>query len=301
MQDLIQWPPRGRYILAVSGGADSMVLLDLMAVAAASRDYRLVVAHFDHGLRADSASDQLFVHGAAKRYDLPFEHHEAHLGEGSEATARAARHSWLEQIRQKHSALAVVTAHHQDDLIETSLLNLARGTGRRGLAPMQNSGILRPLLAVTRNQLRDYASSHQIVWREDSTNADNANPRNFLRHKLLPAATAEWRSRYLENVSKLATLNKLIVQNLESLLQPLKSGASAYSIPRHIVRDLSLPELEEALITAAHHLRPGVELDRRVVAEVALFAKTSSPHRRRALREGLEVSVQTEFILLETL
>jgi tRNA(Ile)-lysidine synthetase-like protein len=292
----INWPPPGRYILAVSGGADSMVLFDLFAAAAEARGYELIVAHFDHGLRAESGADRAFVQEAAQRYQLPFEHHEAGLGRGSEATARTARHTWLEQVRARHQAAAVVTAHHQDDLVETSLLNLAHGSGRRGLAPMsetrrggQPGRVVRPLIGATRSQLRDYARTHAIGWREDSSNSDLSNPRNFLRHSLLAGATSDWRSRYLKLLSELAILNTKIAQSISGIASPAQVSPDKYSFGRAVFDELSLPEIEELIMHVALALRPGVELDRRIVMEVALFAKTASPHRRRALREGLEV------------
>src|SRR5437868_6802867 len=157
MLNLVNWPPKGKYVLAVSGGADSMALLDLMATAAGEHGYELVVGHFDHGLRPDSSADRRFVQGEAARHGLDFIYHEAHLRRASEAAARDARYAWLEQGRAKSGAASIVIAHHQDDLIETSLLNLARGIGRRGLAPMQKSAPLRPLLQLSRAQLRSYA------------------------------------------------------------------------------------------------------------------------------------------------
>lgn len=285
----VTWPAPGRYILAVSGGADSMVLLDLVARAAGERGYELIVAHFDHGLRAGSGADRLFVQAAAQRLRLPFEHHEALLGQGSEATARSARHTWLEQVRVRHQAAAVVTAHHLDDLVETSLLNLARGSGRRGLAPMQPGRVVRPLIAATRAQLRDYAGAHDIGWQEDPTNADLSNPRNFLRHVLLAQATPQWRSSYLKLLGNLAQLNTKIAQSISDIAGTARVSLDMYSFDRVLLEDLSLPEIEELIMHVALALTPGVELDRRVVLEVALFAKTADPHRRRALREGLEV------------
>ncbi|MDF2460928.1 MAG: hypothetical protein K0S68_331 [Candidatus Saccharibacteria bacterium] len=281
----IHWPQPGRYLLAVSGGADSMALLDLMASAGR---YELIVAHFDHGIRDDSASDRLFVNGAARRYDLPFVYHTAALGRASEAVARAARHSWLEQTRAERQAGAVVTGHHADDLLETSLLNLARGTGRRGLAPMQSGPILRPLLSVTRAELRDYAAQHKLVWREDPTNADASNPRNFLRHELLPHATPAWRERYLGQLHELSAINQRLDAALSKTLKTHRINAG-FSFPRPLIRELSLPETSELLAAAARALDPGVQLEDRTLRELALFAKTARPHRHRLLRTGLKV------------
>ena len=291
MKMSVAWPNPGRYVLAVSGGADSMVLLNLFAEHRGQRAYELIVAHFDHGLRDESASDRKFVQNSAEKLGLPFEYMEASLPDRSEATARDARHEWFESLRVERGAKAVITAHHADDLLETSILNLARGTGRRGLAPMQEGPIIRPLIGATRADLRGFAKEHQIAWQEDQSNADISNPRNFLRHKLLPKARQDWTSSYLEGVHKMAELNTLIDQSISDILSTVKDGENAYNFPRQTIQNLSISVLEEVLIAAAQALKPGTELDRRVVQELALFAKTSPPHRHRPLRSGIDVSV----------
>jgi tRNA(Ile)-lysidine synthetase-like protein len=309
---LINWPPPGRYILAVSGGADSMALLHLFASAAPvprgqtrTRDYELVVAHFDHGLRPDSAADRQLVQAAAARHGLPFAHHEARLGRASEAAARAARYAWLEQTRAGRKAAAIITAHHQDDLLETSLLNLARGSGRRGLAPMQPApdptagAILRPLLGLTRADLRAYARTHHLTWHEDSTNSDLTNPRNYLRHHLLAKATPAWRAQYHKLITRLAALNTNIEPSLASILA-LHAAPGSYAFPRSLIRDLSLPELEELIVAAAHRLQPDIEPGQRLTREVALFAKTASPHRTRPLHTNLQIVIKKDLITLQT-
>jgi tRNA(Ile)-lysidine synthase len=291
MMNSIQWPQPGRYIVAVSGGSDSVALLDLLA---GRPEYDLVVAHFDHGLRPDSAQDAALVQELAGAHGLPVVVEHGRLKRGSEAAARSARHAFLEQVRLKYEALAVVTAHHQDDLIETSLLNLARGTGRQGLAPMQNGSIARPLLGVSRQQLRDYATRHGLQWHEDSTNQDRANPRNFVRHELLSRADDDWRGRYLALITQLASLNDTI----EAHLGVVSGGEKAtdYQLPRDLVRALSLAELSELIVSLARRLVPGLELDARLVAEVALFAKTGRPGTRRPLRQAVWVVVNRDLV-----
>jgi tRNA(Ile)-lysidine synthase len=136
--------PKGRYVVAVSGGVDSVVLLDLLT----KTNNQLTVAHFNHGIRQDSAKEEALVKQLAKRYGLEIKIGNGKLGlEASEETARKARYDFLESVRQKHQADAIITAHHQDDLIETALINLLRGTGPHGLiAIAKNPNILRPLL-----------------------------------------------------------------------------------------------------------------------------------------------------------
>ncbi len=171
-----------RYVVAVSGGVDSVALLH---VAAEKYDHdRLVVAHFDHGIREDSARDALFVRTLAKKYGLHFETRREELGtDASEELARERRYAFLRAIAKKHDA-KIMTAHHGDDTVETIAINLKRGTGWRGLAVLDSPDIKRPLLGRTKNELVDYAKKHRLIWREDSTNKDTKYLRNALRQKL---------------------------------------------------------------------------------------------------------------------
>ena len=300
-QEHVIWPGAGRYLLAVSGGADSMVLLDIFACSAKQRGYELVVAHFDHGMRTDSKLDRQFVQAATESYSLPFVHATARLNYASEATARSARHTWLAVQRDRMSALAILTAHHQDDLLETSLLNLARGTGRLGLAPMAPTAtILRPLLALDRTQLRDYAAEHNIGWHEDSTNADTANPRNFLRLELLTRASPIWRQRYLVLITSLANLNNKVDQSISDILAPAYVNQDVYSFSRELVRSRSDQATQEVLLAAARRLRPGIQIDQRLIQEIAHFAKTGYSGKLRPMRQGLTLSITKDTVNLTT-
>src|SRR3989344_5293986 len=114
------------YIVAVSGGVDSVVLLDMLIK---QKEHNLVVAHFDHGIRVDSDADARFVWELAKKYELSFEVRREELGDAaSENTARSHRYAFLRDIAKKYSA-TIVTAHHADDVVETIAINLTRGTG----------------------------------------------------------------------------------------------------------------------------------------------------------------------------
>ena len=284
----VNWPPSSRYILAVSGGADSMVLLDLFVRAASEHKYELIVAHFDHGIRTDSAADRRLVEDAAAHHSLPFEAQTANLRGSGEAAARAARDTWLEQVRQKRHAAAILTAHHQDDLIETSLLNLARGTNRLGLAPMAASPtILRPLLGTSRAKLREYACARDVVWHEDSTNADQSNPLNFLRLSLLPSASLDWRNRYLELIATLTELNTKIDQSISEMLESARLDPQTYSFPTAQITDLDTLELQELIVAASRALQPGIQLDEPLIREIAAFAKNATTGKFRPLRQGV--------------
>ena len=169
-----------KYVVAVSGGVDSVVLLDMLTKIPS---LQLVVAHFDHGIREDSAEDTVFVADLAKKYKLHFESKREDLGPGtSEDTARNRRYKFLRSVAKKHDA-KLITAHHGDDAVETVIINILRGTGWRGLAVL-DSDVVRPLIDMTKAEILDYAKKHQLSWREDSTNASDIYLRNRIRHQI---------------------------------------------------------------------------------------------------------------------
>jgi len=186
------------YIVAVSGGVDSVVLLHKLTSHTQNAAPQLpstnpqppkyIVAHFDHGIREDSGSDAEFVKSLADNFGLIYELGKGNLGKGtSEATARDARYKFLRGVMKKHGADKIITAHHQDDVIESMVINMIRGTGARGLNPMSGSpDILRPLIHKTKQDLTDYAEEHGLVWHEDSTNLDEKYLRNYVRLRLMP-------------------------------------------------------------------------------------------------------------------
>lgn len=187
----------GKYILAVSGGVDSMVLLDLLRGRAG---VRLVVAHFDHGIRPDSAQDRQLVQRVAMSHNIPFEFAEGHLGEGaSELVAREARYNFLRHMCNKHNATAIITAHHQDDLLETAVINMLRGTGWRGLGALRSRpGLVRPLLGYCKRDIVEYARQQGLEWCEDSTNQDDSYLRNYVRHNILPRMSHDQQKKLLD-------------------------------------------------------------------------------------------------------
>ena len=169
------------YLVAVSGGVDSIVLLDLFS----KTNNHLVVAHVDHGIRGEeSAADARFVKELAKKYSIPFVSIELNLApNASEELARSERYTFLFKEAKRFNAL-LVTAHHEDDAIETIALNIQRGTGWRGLMTHNRLGIMRPLLGMTKQQIYDYAIKQRLEWVEDATNREPRYARNRMRHAI---------------------------------------------------------------------------------------------------------------------
>lgn len=181
--------PAGRALVAVSGGPDSVVLLDLLIRTADLHRLELVVAHVDHGIHADSGRVAERVREYAAARGVPCEVASLALGPGtSETAARTARYDWLRRSRRQLGAEVVFTAHHADDQAETVLMRALGGSGPAGLAGMLpvTGRLVRPLLPFRRGLLLRYAREHGLpVW-IDPANADPAHLRSWLRVELLP-------------------------------------------------------------------------------------------------------------------
>lgn len=179
-----------KYIVAVSGGIDSVVLLHkLVSVATTPGPHSpvYIVAHFDHGIRQNSSEDAAFVRRLAESYGLEYVSKRVELGPtADEASARSLRYRFLFECMKHFDAKAVITAHHRDDVLETMLVNLLRGTSPRGLIGFTQRNIVRPFLDKPKSWFLDYAQLHKLTWREDSTNLDPSYLRNYIRINLRP-------------------------------------------------------------------------------------------------------------------
>lgn len=206
-----------------------MVLLHMLAKQS---PHSLVSAHVDHGIRSDSDEDARLVREVAKQYGIRHEEIRLNLGSGtSEDVARRERYKWLDGIKQQHQAVAVATAHHQDDLLETIVLNMGRGTGWRGLASLRNNaGRYRPLLGVSKATLVRYALDNKLTWREDSTNDDLRYRRNYLRHGVMPRLSVEQRRTLAGLSDKQQELRQRIEEDLQKLIGLVQTdqGLSRY-------------------------------------------------------------------------
>lgn len=188
-----------KYILAVSGGVDSVVMLHMIASGLILKGGEYVVAHVDHGIRSDSFEDNKFVERLAKQYGLIFASTRLELGnDASEEAARVERYGFLQVQKNEHNADAIVTAHHQDDVLETIAINSIRGTGWRGLCSLrERPGLVRPLLDISKAEIISYAINHDLEWREDSTNDSKWYLRNYLRAVYMPCLDPSQRQKLI--------------------------------------------------------------------------------------------------------
>ena len=279
----------GKYILALSGGIDSMVLADMLLQAKAD----FVLAHCNFHLRGEeSDGDEQFVRDYAERKGLSLyvkqfdtlnyaEEHKLSI----EMAARDLRYAWFEELRQQLQYDYIAVAHHADDQLETFFINLLRGAGIRGLKGMQpvNGHIIRPLLDVPRAEIQQYAEEHQLQWREDHTNAETLYLRNKIRHELLPVIdniSKEGRASILKSMSHLASENELYRELLKEKLSTahFQRSTSNFQLLFEWLRDYGFNEDQVHFIhEALKNGQPGT----------AFFSPT---HRVTIERDALELT-----------
>lgn len=221
-QSLFQ--PTDKIVLAVSGGKDSIVLLDLFREA----EFNFTVAHCNFQLRGEeSDQDADFVKQLCTSQGIPFRATTFQTKEFAkihklsiEMAARQLRYEWFEQIRQELNYEYIATAHHLNDSIETILLNLTKGTGIAGLRGIlaKKEYIVRPLLFASRTDIENYVAEKQLLWREDSSNASNDYQRNLLRNEVVPLLkkiNPSLEHTFARNIERLQAIESIFLKNLD--------------------------------------------------------------------------------------
>ena len=254
-------------ILAVSGGIDSVVMLHIFR-----DDPDVIVAHFDHGIRPNSSDDCVFAEKLAYSYGRPFFTKHAKLGaDCSEETARKARYDFLKQLAVEQNG-QIYTAHHRDDLVESVAINILRGTGWRGLAPLNNPEVIRPLLEMTKKDIYEYAAEHKLSFRQDQTNSDESYLRNRIRFSL-QSVSDEAKNR----LADLAMHQRQLATEIDAILHELNLGAN---YPRELFAqdDLVSTEILRHILT-----QNNVQLTRPQLSRALEAIRTYLPGKKHSL------------------
>lgn len=277
----------GTYVVGVSGGVDSIVLLHALTKLP---DVMIIVAHYDHGIRDDSTYDCQLVATTSQKYNLDFEFMEGNLGRGaSEEQAREARYAFLRQIRDKYNAAAIVTAHHQDDALETAAFNVLRGTKRKGMSSLQSTeDVIRPLMPYNKADIRKYADSQGLVWHEDSTNHDEKYARNWIRRSLLPRLTRN-QKRQLEAAHAAARgRNNEVDEAVAAQLRELETGEG---LDRQ--KFIALPYSVAAEVMVAWLRQQGVkDVDSKLIDVLVVSVKTLPPGKRISVGKNVFLNLR---------
>jgi tRNA(Ile)-lysidine synthase len=312
---------QGKIVAAVSGGADSLCLLIVLK----ELGYPLIVAHFDHRLRADSGRDVEAVRSAAERLAVPFV-----LGQGDvrghagrkrltlEEAARELRYDFLLHAAQAGGASTVAAGHTMDDQAETVLMHLVRGTGLRGLGGMRPVApypgtdrdpargkirLARPLLCRTHAQTAAYCRQTGWIPCEDPSNRDSTYTRNRIRRELIPLLEG-YNGSITERLADLSTIARDQNDFLEGAAEKIWSAAGCelepglVRIPVEAMRSAP-PAVQQAL--ARHAILQVTQCVRdlayRHVRRIMEFARTPTASRRMDLALGVEVSLENEWLV----
>ncbi len=293
--------PRRHYLVAVSGGRDSVALLHALHAAG---HRKLTVVHLDHRLRGRaSTADARFVARLAAKLGLPVllgradaAAYARERGLSLEHAARELRHVFFEACARRTRCRTVLLAHHADDQVETCLHNFLRGTGTAGLAGMRLRTALgrlfleRPLLGVRRAAIDAYVAAHRLRFREDATNAARDATRNRLRHDVLPALERAVGPAFAAAILRHADLAAAEHAWMESLvpapaarLRVSELRALPLAVRRRLVRrwlaERGVPE-------------PGFAETERVLTLLDGPAKVNLPGDRHARRRAGEIFVE---------
>jgi tRNA(Ile)-lysidine synthase len=282
----------GEALVAVSGGPDSVALLDLLNAIANDLGLKLVVAHVDHGILSDSRTVGRSVKTLAEKYGLPFESTALHLGpEASETEARRARYAWLREVQRRRGAKYLVTAHHEDDQVETIVLRALRGSapaGLAGIAARGRGGLVRPLLPFTRPELVEYATARGLPSHDDPANRDPRHLRSWVRATLLPLLNERLGPRLRHDLlaqgRHAASDRRAWDRMLEQLPElALETHESAFAVARAVLGGYD-NALSVALLRAAAR-RVGLALGPQRARRIVALAQRPSG-RRLSLGDG---------------
>ena len=253
-QNLIQ--PSQKVLLAVSGGMDSVVMCDLFSKA--KLDF--AIAHCNFGLRGEESNeDEMFVKKLSIKYKVPFyvtTFQTADFAENekisTQMAARILRYEWFEKIRTQHQFDYIATAHHQNDVLETVLLNLTKGTGIAGLhgIRVKNGHIIRPVLFAEKEGIFDYVVENQIIWREDSSNESNKYQRNLIRNEVVPLLkqiNPNLENTIQQTVERITAVEDIFEQEMEMLRKQITwSDSQAIYVNYKAIQTLSQPVIKLA-------------------------------------------------------
>ncbi len=315
--------PRGATLIAaVSGGVDSLAMLDMLVWLQEAHRYKIIVLHFNHRLRgAESDQDEYFVRETAKRYGLACYVASADVGLVSrterfslEHAARTVRYNALEFIARKVSADAVCTAHTLNDSVETMMLNLMRGAGLAGLSgiPSERSlgtggKIIRPLLEMKKAELLKYADLRKLLWREDASNTLMMFTRNKIRHDLLPKLESEYSSGIVDVLHRTAHIlhgaDELVNETVERLFAYVlvNDESQPYIGLRVSYLRLQTPFLQSEIVRRAMLKRFGVSLNYDAVEKVLALCSAETGTKADISRSYFGVRDRDMLMLSERL
>lgn len=237
LEQMLHQPQQKTYLLAVSGGVDSMVLADLFQVSG----FNFHMAHINYHLRnEDSNLDQKLVSDFCQKHKIPFHLYEVSENDNQPENsiqnwARELRYRFFREIQKKENLEFLVTAHHLNDQLETFLINLSKASGIRGLSgiPANENGIVRPLLDFSKDEIYDFAKENQIDFREDQSNQKTDYLRNKIRHNIVPELqkiNSDFLTNFSKSINYIHQAKDFINQSVDDKIKILKINSDENQI-----------------------------------------------------------------------
>jgi tRNA(Ile)-lysidine synthase len=249
-------------LASVSGGADSIALVHILLKLLPEFDLHMGIAHFDHGLRAsESDRDAEFVVSVANKLNLPcyikkadVKKFSTHYKLSTEEAGRILRHKFLIETAQKHGFDKIALGHHKNDMAETVLINILRGSGPQGISgiPPKRDMFIRPLINISQTDIEYFLRSENINHITDSSNMDLRFIRNRIRNRLIPLLASEYNSEIVETLNRTAEILREEQIWLDSLINPLFERIKLPDNNANI--RLFIPELKKMPIAAARRI-----------------------------------------------
>lgn len=289
-------PPKSKVIVAVSGGVDSVTLLHLLHNLRQQYGWNLLVAHYNHGLRKDSTKDALLVGDLAEKYGYQFLLGKYELADYTEAALRKARYEFLENIRRDSGYDFIVTAHHNNDFLETALFNTIRGADREGMVALKDrrGSVVRPLLPFSKAEIIAFANLQNLTYHEDSTNSDVSYSRNFVRNILMPHGSVKFRNFHHNlnrRLARIGELNKKISTGLDRLATQAVcyEDKKSIQIEREYFNDLGSDIQKNLFVYLIKRLAPTHKLTRININKAVEFIRKSKSGSTLNLPGGLHL------------
>lgn len=298
------WSKKESFIVAVSGGPDSLCLLDVLYLLSQKYDFTLHIAHVNYRLRgADSDLDEALVREQAAQYQLSFSvlRPKKTTASNLEEKLRDIRYQFFEKLRRQKKATLIAVAHHRDDQAETFLLRLLRGSGMAGLSSMRpkNNSIIRPLIDMSREDILRYLKERKIHYRTDTSNTDQKFLRNKIRHSLIPLLEREYQPTIKKILADTATLlasDYALFEHMPVLPYQEKNGILVFSAKVL----LSLPEalLRQELRTlfTTHYQKKS--LPKGLIDEIVKILRSTKKKHQTLTFHGLKIERKGDTVRL---
>lgn len=235
-------------VVGVSGGPDSITLLDILIKLQKQIKFNIVVAHINHMIRIDADDDQKYVEDYCKKSNIPFyvrrekvEILAKNQKIGTEEAGRNLRYEFFNEVLQKTKSNKIATAHTKNDNVETVLMNIIRGSGTKGLTGIEvirDNKYIRPLLEINRNEIEEYCEKNNLAPRIDSTNMENIYTRNKIRNLLIPYIQKEFNPNIIEAIDKLSNILKEENKYFESITKKVYAETLIQETKNEIILDL---------------------------------------------------------------